>query len=345
MAKLFKIIIFLLFFCFAGLFLIIRSELNSPVERAEDTLTFDVLSGESVGALATRLHSEGIIRSATFFKRYVAWKDLDRSIQAGTFTVEAPITLKRVVDALNQPSFEERTITIIPGWDVRNVAEAIAEAGVASEKEVLALLGAPASESARPQLKVDDADIILKEKPKRISFEGYLRADTYRFFVDATAEDILVRLVQEQNKLFTPEILAKIEERGRTVHEVLIMASLLQREVRTEKDKAIVSDLFWRRLDNGWPMQADSTVHYLTGKYGDVFTTAADRDSDNPWNTYKFQGLPPGPIAMPSKAAIEAAVYPEPNDYWYFLTTLDTGEVKYGKTLDEHNRNVQTYLR
>jgi UPF0755 protein len=116
------------------------------------------------------------------------------------------------------------------------------------------------------------------------------------------------------------------------------MASLLEREVRSPADKKKVSDLFWRRYAMGWALQADSTVHYVHGKKGDVFTTSAERKIDSPWNTYKYPGLPIGPISTPSLNAIMAAIYPEKNEYWYFLTTPE-GEVKYAKTLEEHNAN------
>jgi len=122
------------------------------------------------------------------------------------------------------------------------------------------------------------------------------------------------------------------------------MASILEREVRSKDDKAIVSDLFWRRYNLNWALQADSTVHYAVRKKGDVFTTREDRDSVSPWNTYKYPGLPLGPISSPSLGSIMAAIYPEGNNYWYFLTDSD-GAVHYAKNLDEHNQNVQKYLR
>ena len=143
---------------------------------------------------------------------------------------------------------------------------------------------------------------------------------------------------------FTDEMYNDIIASGRDVNEVMIMASLLEREVRGVEDKKMVADLFWRRYDNNWALQADSTVHFVSGKNGSVFTTKEDRDSLSPWNTYKYPGLPLGPIAHPSLSSIEAAIYPEKNNYWYFLTDLEGG-VHYGTDLEGHNRNVQKYLR
>lgn len=321
----------------------VRSELHAEMPALESGVSFEVEQGESVAAVADKLEVEGIVRSAAFFRTYLSWKKLDTSLQAGSYTVEAPVTLARVIAALKAPTVGEREITIIPGWNIRDIAAYFEKEKIASEQEVLALLGDPAVEGTRPTL--DASGEIANAKPENISFEGYLRPDTFRFLHTATAEDILARLVREREKEFTPELVAQIEDSGRTLHEVVTMASILEREVHTPEDTALVADIFWRRYDNGWPLQADSTVHYVTGKRGDVFTTVAERGTDSPWNTYKYPGLPPGPIAMPKIATIRAAAEPKPNDYWYFLTTLDTGEVKYGRTLEEHNRNRALYLQ
>jgi len=123
----------------------------------------------------------------------------------------------------------------------------------------------------------------------------------------------------------------------------LTLASIVEREVRGERDRKKVADIFWRRLDMNWALQADSTVHYAVGKTGNVFTSKEDRDSLSPWNTYKYPGLPLGPISNPDLESIMASIYPEPNEYYYFLTD-EEGVVHYGKTLEEHNENRRKYL-
>jgi UPF0755 protein len=177
-----------------------------------------------------------------------------------------------------------------------------------------------------------------------VSFEGYLAPDTYRIYEDATLEEMIEKLIAERDLQFTEEMYRDIERSGRTVYEVITMASIVEREVRTTESRKKVADIFWRRYDMNWALQADSTVHYVVGKNGSVFTTREDRASLSPWNTYKYPGLPLGPISNPSLDAILATIYPEPNDDWYFLTT-DEGEVKYAKTIEQHNANVSAYLR
>ena len=185
---------------------------------------------------------------------------------------------------------------------------------------------------------------VLRDKPEDISLEGYLAPDTYRIFTDASLESVLEKLVVERDSQFTDRMYADIRAAGRDVHKVLTVASILEREVQHEEDKAKVADLFWRRFERHWALQADSTVHYAVGRKGDIFTTKKERATDSLWNTYKYPGLPPSPICNPSIESIRAAIYPEKNDYWYFLTTLE-GEVKYARTLEEHNGNVARYLR
>jgi UPF0755 protein len=320
----------------------VRGEIYTRVAREADQVSFTIEPGESVAAVAERLESEQIIRSSFWFKKYLSSKKLDRNVRAGNFVVDAPITLQRVAEALSNPSQNEREVTLIPGWTLGDIAAYFEREGIATEAEVLALTGTPAT-NTNPS--IDSASKILGALPSGVSIEGYLRPDTYRIFVDSTIASILEKLLLARDAEFTTQILADINKSGRTVHEVLTIASLLEKEVRGATNKALAADLFWRRYDSGWAMQADSSIHYIHGTNGSVFTTKDMRESLNPYNTYKYAGLPPGPIGTPSIMAIEAAVYPEPNEFWYFITTLDTGEAKFARSLDEHNVNVQKYLR
>lgn len=340
-----KIVFWVVGFCVLVGVWFVHGEVYRDVAQKVDSITFSIGSGESVGALATRLEQEQIIRSEFFFRQYLKFKKLDRNVRAGNFTVEAPITLARVAAVLAQPSQDEREITIIPGWTLHDIAAYLEEQEIASTKEVFALVGTPASIETQITFDTDSQPAIFDEIPAGISLEGYIRPDTFRIFSNASLEDIFLKLVRARDAEFTDDMRAAITMSGRSVHEVMTVASLLEKEVRSPEDKKIVADIFWRRYDNGWPMQADSSVHYIHGLNDSVFTTQAMRNSLNPYNTYEYPGLPPGPISTPDLTSIMAAIYPDSNTYVYFLTTLDTGEVKYASTLDGHNANVQKYLR
>lgn len=319
-------------------------------------VTFEVMEGDNVGKLAERLKQKGIIRNVWFFQKYLSWKGMDKKISIGEFKVEKPVTVARIAMALSQPGVTERTITIIPGWDLRDIADYFEKEGLISKADIFftGVVGVPAHEYSLtrqiPKL-FQELDIyspkikVMADKPWSLSLEGYLAPDTYRIYKNAKVEDIIKKLLEERNSQFTDKMYQDIKSSGRTVHEMITMAGILEREVKGKEDKAKVADIFWRRHDVGMGLQADSTVHYAVGKKGDVFTTKEDRESLNAWNTYKYPKLPPGPISNPSLESIMAAIYPTKNDYWYFLTTLDTGEVKYAQTLLEQNSNATKFLK
>ncbi|MDP2684568.1 MAG: endolytic transglycosylase MltG [bacterium] len=318
------------------------------IEEAQsvDEVNFIVEKGQSITTLAEKLENNNIIKNKWLFKKYLVYKGIDKKVQAGSFTVQYPITLVRVANSLkNAVALNEKVITIIPGWDMRDIAVYFVGIGLVEDAGSLyKVVGAPATKYSNNAPTLDYDIDILHEKPATVSYEGYLAPNTYRIFDDATLSEILQKLILQQSRVFTSQMYEDIKKSKRNVHEILTMASIIEREVSTPAEKAKVSDIFWKRYDSNWGLQADSTVRYVTGRTGDVFTTGEERNIDNLWNTYEYPGLPPGPISAPDVYSIIAAIYPEKNDYWYFLTTLD-GEVKYAKDLDEHNQNVRKYLR
>lgn len=275
----------------------------------------------------------------------------------------------RIYKKLHQPKFiplppkAEVKITIIPGWNLRQVEDYFIKQGLAKEQFLDNIMVKPAvnisltkslpanilTDPYNPPLKV------LKDKPWSVSYEGYLSPDTYRIFADASVTSTLMKLIKERDSQFTEKMYKDTDDFWRrvynnktetplNVHELLTMASIIEKEVRDDSDRAKVADILWRRYLRNWALQVDSSVHYAVDKTGDVFTTSKDRENDSLWNTYKYPGLPPGPICNPGLASITAALYPEANDYWYFMTDND-GKVHYAKTLDEQNFNVNKYLR
>ncbi len=313
-----------------------------------ETITITVEPGMSVREIGNMLEEKDVVYSGKMLGRYLAWKKLDTDIQHGDITLEPPHTIARVAIALStRQSAAEREITILPGWNLNDIAAYLEEEGITTEEAFFGITGKPGvlGSGGNVDFNTPQQPALIADKPDDVSFEGYLRPDTFRIFSSSNAEDIVEKLILARQDDLDAQTWKDIRSSGRSVHEIITMASILEREVRTPEDRRMVSDLFWRRFDAGMGLQADSTVHYLAGTDGSVFTSAADRAIDSPWNTYKYRGLPPGPISNPSLDAVYAAIYPETNSYWYFLTTLDTGEVKYGRTLDDHNANVAKFLR
>lgn len=345
-----RIFLIILVLCSVGGITVYRSinvlginTVNSEFSGKKNII-LEIKSGMTFADVIADLKTKGFtIPFATSW--YAKYTGIDQNLKTGQYPVDLvnKVTVNDLFALLSTEVKTETSITILPGWDVRDVTKYFVEKGIAqNENEVYVLLGKPASYEI-PGISPEKISWI-SGKPSRVSLEGYLAPDTYSIYTSATLNEVVDKLLEHRKKQIEP-LKEEIKKSGRSLHEIMTMASLLEREVRTPKDKAIVADIFWKRHDVNMGLQADSTVHYVTGKEGSVFTTAADRANENPWNTYKHPGLPPGPISFPSIASIEAALHPTKNDYWYFLTTLDTGEVKYGRTLAEHNANVQKYLR
>lgn len=247
---------------------------------------------------------------------------------------------------------KEIDVTVIPGWGLRQIAADWVEKGIIKDKEELYdLIGKPAynyravGEKA-PVLKLaNDSRWIdlFSDKPDYVSYEGYLFPDTYRVYVDATVDNILEKIFSNLNKKITIPMRQEIKNQKKTFYEVLTMASIVQKETPTKKEMSMVADIFWRRNNQNWALQSCATVNYITGK-NDPGVTLKDRKTDSLFNTYEYPGLPLGAISNPGLNAIQATIYPEKNNYWYFMSGTD-GETRWAKDLAGHNNNVYKYLR
>lgn len=245
------------------------------------------------------------------------------------------------------PPKPELTVTIIPGWNLRQVADYLVKLGIASSTDdVYKITGRPAVDYRTKgiSLPVINESSVVSYKPSYVSYEGFFAPETYRVFKDATLLDVLKKLINQRDKEMDAVMWEDVKNSGHGYFEILTMASLLEEEVQSPADKAKVADILWRRYQKNWALQLDSSVHYVVDKTGNVFTTNKDRSFDSLWNTYKYPGLPLGPIANPGLDSIKAALNPEKNAYWYFLTAKD-GTVYYARTLEEQTVNKFKYLR
>lgn len=248
------------------------------------------------------------------------------------------------------PLREEINITIIPGWTLRQVASNWVSKGLFdNEDDVYKFLGKPVykygglGNSAPDLTELFPEFSILKEKEKNSSYEGFIFPDTYRIYKDAKPEEIFRKIFDNLEKKITLEMREEIKKQNKTFFEVLIMASIVEKEAPDASSMAKVADIFWRRFETKWALQSCATVNYITGKTTPA-VSFADTQIDSPYNTYKYRGLPPGPISNPSLTAIKAVIYPEKNDYWYFLSDKQ-GNIYYSKTLEQHNIYKARYLK
>ena len=328
----------------AGFLSFVAWAANRPVGAGAGTVRFVIAQGDGPARIAARLADAQLIRSTAFFELTVWSRGHRSAFQVGAFDLSPKWTTRQIELALatGKPASRETVFTVIEGWDLSDIAASLTRAGLSSPSDFATVAG----ESAKPASGLPDfsGDFpALSDKPRRASLEGYLFPDTYRVYNDANAETIVRRMLQNFETKLTPAMRQEIQRRGETVFSAVTIASIVEREVRSDADRALVADIFWRRAAAGGDLEADSTVNYCTGG-SSAAVSVADTQIACPWNTYKYPGLPQGPIGNPGLSALTAAVYPKPNDYWYFLTDAQ-GNVHYAVTYDEHLANKRKYLK
>ncbi len=306
---------------------------GSP-EEGTAPIVIDIAPGASVKEVAAQLEEADLISSPTWFRFYGRATGRARRIQAGQVEIVPGTDAAGIFLLLSSAGVAEKEVTIIEGWTLKDIDAMLVEEEIAAEGEAVALGLDPGLRQAYP---------FLVEIPEGLDIEGYLFPDTYRVFADATTTEVLSKVLDEFEDRVADRRAEEIAASGRSLFEVVTIASILEREVRHPDDMKMVSDIIRRRLELGMALQMDSTVNYLTGKKTPGISLA-DREIDSPYNTYKYPGLPAGPICNPGEAAIDAALDPKPNPYLFFLTTPD-GEVVYARTNDEHAANKAKYLR
>ncbi len=310
--------------------------------------TFAVATGENPDRIAQRLYDRGFIRSRTLFRLTLSASGLATKLQPGSYDLTGASDYLDVIRTLTTGGVaaNEFVLLIKEGWNLGDIQRRLQALGYADAGRLFEVAGEPAADYRQAAQKPPDlsADFpFLKDKPDYVSLEGYLFPDTYRVFRADKSEALVRRLLVNFDKKVAGPLASDVESSGHTLFEIVTMASIVEREVRGDDDRAIVADIFWRRIQAGMPLQADSTVNYATGR-SDPSVSIADTELDSRYNTYKYPDLPLGPICNPGLSAIKAALHPQANSYWYFLTDAK-GKVHYAKTLEEHNRNKAKYLR
>ncbi len=296
-----------------------------------EDITIVVEPGATINQIAAMLEEEDVVKTAKAFTNAASARpDEAQKLQAGKRKMRTQISGEAALDMLADTSRIERNfVQLREGYRMERQFEQLAKATGIPLKDFQAVakkpdkLGLPKWAGGKP--------------------EGFFFPETYELPDAPTAEGILKTAVKQFNKV-AKEI--NLEDRASELDmdpkEIVIVASLLEREVSLDQDRPKVARVIYNRLEKGMPLQLDSTVSYLSNKTGSVWTSDADRKSDSPYNTYKHKGLPPGPISSPSRKSLEAALDPAEGDWLFFvLQNLDTGETAFTNTLAEHNAAVQ----
>jgi UPF0755 protein len=290
----------------------------------------EIVPGSSPQRMARALSDAGIVVNAAAFRLAVWLEGAGRRLQAGEYRFDAPMTPRAVVDKIVRGDVFLRPVTFREGLTIRQMAALFEEKGFGPAAEFVAAASTPG-----PIRELD---------PLAPDLEGYLFPDTYTLPRRTTAEDLVARMVARFEKSLTPETRQLAASRGLSVRELVTLASLVEKETAKAEERPLVAAVYSNRLKIGMGMQCDPTVIYAlerAGRYtGNL--TRADLQFDSPYNTYRYAGLPPGPIAAPGLASLEAAANPANVPYLYFVSRND-GSHAFATTLDEHNRNVQEY--
>lgn len=326
-----KIFFLLLFVIISGIWF--GWSIYAPSQFESQTV-FKVDSGMSATEIADKLKERGIINKRLFFLWYVKSVGADKKFVSGSHQIAPKSSIVRVVEQLQRKDNidKEKKITIIEGWRIREIADYLEKNGLGPIEEF--------NEAIKIEKWREQYDFLQNSKIN--SLEGFLFPDTYRVFSDAKPADIIKKMLDNFNNKITAEMRAKLKTDGRNLYDALILASIIEREALYDEDRYMISSIFLNRIREGIGLQSDATVNYVTGKKTSR-PSYADLAVDSPYNTYKYRGLPPGPISNPGLASIKASIYPQVNPYYFFLTDKD-GRAHFGKTYADHQANIVKYL-
>lgn len=313
-------------------------ELERPAGRDDSPVVFTIEPGETVAEIADRLEEEGLVSDAQLFRRYAQYHSLDAGIEAGEFTLRQTMTIPEIAQSLQRGLRPEQVVTIQEGLRLEQVAAVVAEQTSIPQDEFLTLVTTGWREE---NLAFD----FLTHVPPTATLEGFLFPETYLLPEDATAGDLLSRMLETFAQRVTPELRAAAADRGLSLYELITLASIVEREAVLDEERPLIAGVYHNRLESGWLLSACPTVQYGLGDASDWWPALAvkDLELESPYNTYRNPGLPPGPICGPGLASIQASAYPSDTTYYFFLVdcTSNDGSHLFAETEEEHLSNYE----
>ncbi len=328
-----------------------------PMDPNDDTeVTFRIKSGSSVSTISDNLYQQGLLRNKGIFKMLVMFQGVTSKIQYGEYLLSRDMGPGEIIAVLTSGTqVTERTITIIPGWTIEDVADYFVKVGAiaSADRDAFLDLCDNAEKFKDSSHQVAQAIAAGGMDSRMYALEGYLSPNTYRVFVDASPESLLQTLLSqteiELDKLYdaSSEQSADAFKTNLTQDEIIILASIVEKEAAQKDDFGKVAAVFHNRLMQGMLLQSDPTTKYTDGSTNMVLTSA-QVNMETPYNTYVISGLPVGPICNPSPAALQAALHPNQEfideGYLYFCSKdPNSGELHFSKTLAEHEAAVAQY--
>ena len=319
---------FIAFSAIAGLLYWLAGEVSGSARR-EDMVRVRIPRGSTVRAVADSLQRAGVIGSPRLFRWFASVTGRARAIKPGGYQFSRRASYSYLLDALVSGRSLMHTVIIPEGYDVRDIAPLITKALSVSEDSVRVVV----SDSAwRNRLKVTAPTV-----------EGYLFPATYTFAEGTTARDAVETMLQRFEVAWQPAWNGRLQALAISRHDAITMASIVEKEARVADERVIIAAVYWNRVRKGMKLQADPTVQYALPTHVDR-VLYKDLEVDSKYNTYRYAGLPPGPIASPGEASIIAALNPAKVPYLYFVARPD-GRHEFRTTFAEHSKAIAAIKR
>jgi UPF0755 protein len=306
------------------------TRMHEAYKGFEDVQFIEIPQGTASGAIRRRLIERGVIRDELAFRAALWWTGAARSLKAGEYRFDRSASAVEVIDRLERGDVYARRVTFPEGLTIAEMAEIAAGHGFGAAPDFIT--------AARDRALIADLD------PRATDLEGYLFPDTYALPRGTPPGAIVATMVTRFRATYDEALRARAAAQGLTTREVVTLASLVEEETGRPEERPVVAAVYRNRLAIRMPMQADPTVVYALAKARkyDGNIRRQDLNFDSPYNTYRYPGLPPGPIAAPGRASLEAALAPADVMFLYFVSRND-GSHAFAETLREHNANVKTY--
>ena len=324
-----------------------KTQVSRPATSESHPVTFTVAKGMTTRQIAAALETQNLISSKNVFWLYSVIHHVGSDFQAGQYALDSKMTMAEIIATLTHGKVQSdnRNITIIEGWNNQQIGKYLASQNITT-----------ADSDFEKTLSAEDWNFKFKTISSKYNYQGYLFPDTYTLAKDKGVEDLINKMLKDFESKISDKMLADIQSSGRNLHDVMIVASIVEKEVGRNKtnltqddlntmqqERKMVAAIFYNRLRIGMALESDATVNYITGK-----TTRSvsldDTKIKSAYNTYLNRGLPPSPISNPGLNSIMAAIYPAQTNDLYFLNAPD-GTAYFAATLAEHNANKAKYLK
>lgn len=329
-----------------GSYFYINHALGPVDDKNEQTVEVTVPIGSTTDDIAAILKENALVNNQFIFEVYMKLQNVGE-LQAGHFEFSKAMNADGIIAQLKaggEPIFEDvdTTITVIEGTTLEQIGELIEEKTPYTSEEFMTLVNDETFIKGLSEKFPTLLGGLLDIEGLKYPLEGYLFPATYDYLAGMTLEDLVTQMVSTMNLEFQA-IREDLDNTWLSFHQVLTLASIVEREGITDEDRALIAGVFLNRIDVGMPLQSDITVLYALGEHKEL-VTLEDLEVDSPYNLYMYTGLAPGPYNSPSMSSIMATIYPTYSEYYYFVADLDTQEIYYSSNIDDHNALVEQYV-